>query len=203
MKQQGFTLVEAMVVVAILAIFAMAAAPGLGTWMDNLRIRGASDALQQGIQTAKAEAIRRNQNVTFWLVTNNANNQLDNSCDPSSTSASWVVSLDNPSKLCATEPSTTSAPRVVASRAMGDSGGAVTVNAQADDATAATSITFNGFGRVVNPDTAIAAIELTGSQEDTAYKNLRIEITGAGQVRLCEPAATTTGDPRKCEREAP
>lgn len=200
MQQRGFTLLEAMVVVAIMAVLAMVAAPGLGVWMDNLRIRGASDALQQGIQTAKAEAIRRNQNVTFWLVSNNISNQLDNSCELSSTSGSWVVSVDSPAKLCATAPSATGAPRVVARRAVGDTGGAISVEALQNDAdTPATSITFNSFGRVVNPGTAIASIDLTGPQEETTYKNLRIQITGAGQVRLCEPAITTTGDPRKCE----
>lgn len=199
MQQRGFTIIEAMVVVAVLAVLATMAGPGLGVWMDNVRIRGTSEAIQQGIQTARAEAIRRNQPVTFWLVSHNASQQLDNTCNLDSNSGSWVVSIDSPSKLCATAISTTSAPRLVAKRAMADSGTSVTVTAvQSDGATEATSITFNGFGRVNSADTAISEIDIKGPSADTPYKNLRIQVSSAGQIRACEPGITTTGDPRKC-----
>lgn len=137
--------------------------------------------------------------MTFWLVSHNDSNQLDNTCELDNTSGSWVVSIDSPAKLCATAPSTTSAPRLVASRSMSDSGAKVSVEALQDDgATAATSITFNGFGRVVNTATAIGQINITGPQASTSYKNLRVQVSTAGQVRLCEPGISTTGDPRKC-----
>jgi type IV fimbrial biogenesis protein FimT len=197
--QRGFTLLEAMVVVSIITILALVAGPNLSIWLDNIRIRSASDALQEGLQTARAEAIKRNQNITFWLVSNNTDNQIDAGCELSSTSGSWVVSVGNPDAKCDKDPSTTLAPRLVAKRAVGDSGGRVAVNArQADGTTAGTSVTFNGFGRITNA-TPIARIDITGVNDDVTYRNLRLMISPAGQIRLCDPSiGSTSNDPRKC-----
>lgn len=188
-----------MVVVSIITILALVAGPNLSIWLDNIRIRSAADAIQGGIQTARAEAIKRNQNITFWLVSNNTDNQIDAGCELSSTSGSWVVSAGNPEAKCDKEPSTTLAPRLVAKRAVGDSGGRVAVNArQADGTTAGTSVTFNGFGRVTNA-TPIARIDITGVNDDVTYRSLRLMISPAGQIRLCDPSiGSTSSDPRKC-----
>ena len=199
MKQHGFTLLETMVVVSILAILIAVAGPNLSIWLDNIRIRNAADAIQEGLQTARAEAIKRNQNITFWLVSSNDENQLDDGCELSSTSGSWVVSVTNPQSQCGSSPSTVSAPRMVSSRGVGDSGAKVNVNAlQSDDSTAATSVAFNGFGRVVNI-APIARLDITGVNSAVTYRNLRIAITPAGQIRMCDPNVSSASDPRKCE----
>lgn len=198
-KQYGFTLLETMVVVSIITILALVAGPNLSTWLDNIRIRSAADALQEGLQTARAEAIKRNQNITFWLVSSTALNQVDNTCTLTSTSGSWVVSVTDPSMRCGDAPSVNSAPRIVAARGVGDSGARVDVNAlQADGTTAGTSVTFNGFGRVTNA-TPIARIDITGVNDDVTYRNLRLMISPAGQIRMCDPSiGSTSSDPRKC-----
>lgn len=198
MRQRGFTLLETMVVVSILAILIAVAGPNLSIWLDNIRIRNAADAIQEGLQTARAEAIKRNQNITFWLVSSNDENQIDDTCDLSSTSGSWVVSVSNPQSQCGNSPSTTSAPRTVASRGVGDSGAKVKVNAlQSDGSTGATSVGFNGFGRVISTD-PIASLDITGIDSDVTYRNLRIAITPAGQIRMCDPNISSSSDPRKC-----
>ncbi len=188
-----------MVVVSIITILALVAGPNLSIWLDNTRIRNAADAIQGGLQTARAEAIKRNQNITLWLVSSNATNQLDNTCELSSTSGSWVVSVSSPAKACENPPSTTVSPRIVTTRGIGDSGARVNVIArQADGTTAATSVTFNGFGRVVNTD-AISRIDITGMNNDVSYRNLRLMISSAGQIRMCDPSiGSTSSDPRKC-----
>jgi type IV fimbrial biogenesis protein FimT len=198
MKNRGFTLIEIAVVMAVLALLLFAAVPSFTTALANTRIRNTTESLQNGLQLARGEAVRRNQNVTLWLVTTNEPNALDNSCNLSDSSGSWVVSINSPIGHCADAPSTTSSPMIVNGRPAGDSGGNVSVTAlQSDGATSATQVTFNGFGRIVNAD-AISRININGPDAANEYRALRVSISSAGLVRMCEPAVTNSNDPRKC-----
>jgi type IV fimbrial biogenesis protein FimT len=197
MRQHGFTLIEALVVVTMLAFLLVAGIPTITDWLRNTRIRNASESIQNGLQQARNEAVRRNTNVSFWLVSLADPNQLANSCTLSSSSGSWVVSVDSPATHCADDPSTTVSPKIVAAHPMGDGASGVSVSAlQSDGATAATSVTFNGFGQVVN-STSIARIVLDSSASGT-YRKLRVDISPAGQVRLCDLNVSASTDPRHC-----
>lgn len=66
-KHLGFSLVELMIGVAILAILAGLAMPNFQTWIRNSQIRNAAEAVQNGLQRARAEAVARNTNVAFAL----------------------------------------------------------------------------------------------------------------------------------------
>lgn len=65
--QRGFSAVELMVVVAIIAVGASLAAPGAATLMANRRVQAASESIVDGLQQARAEAVRRNTPVRFTL----------------------------------------------------------------------------------------------------------------------------------------
>ena len=43
MRQRGFSLIEIVVTIAVLALILFAALPSLGTWLDNTRIRNVAD----------------------------------------------------------------------------------------------------------------------------------------------------------------
>jgi len=192
-RQRGFTLIELMVAITVMALILFAALPSIGTWLDETRVRNVADSIQNGLQTARGEAIRRNQNMSFWLVTMADPGTLSDDCTLSSTSGSWVVSINSPLINCGKAPSTTVSPMIVTGRAVGG-GRQVTVSAlQPDNATAANSITFDGFGRVANAGPiGIVKVSATGTRE------LHVEISGAGAVRLCDHAVTDANDPRKC-----
>jgi len=198
MRQRGFSLVELMVAIAVLMLLMLAAMPGIGTWLDNTRIRNQADSIVGGLQAARAEAVRTNQSVSFWLAGSTSTpGALDDTCALSATTASWVVSVTSPANNCAGWLATTPA-LIVSSRAMGEDSGHVSVHAwQSDLATDATSVTFNGFGRIANSN-PIAQIDLDGLGGKT-YRKLRIKISPAGSVRVCDPAVSLAStDPRKC-----
>ncbi|WP_255325688.1 MULTISPECIES: GspH/FimT family pseudopilin [unclassified Thioalkalivibrio] len=78
----GFTLIELIVVVSVLAIIATLAAPNLISLLDNRRLNGAAEAVLAELQFARSEAIMRSGEVTLelpsngaWLVVRDANNQ--------------------------------------------------------------------------------------------------------------------------------
>lgn len=63
----GFTLIELMVSVAVLAVGLALAAPGLSTMIANYRLHSAAEGVINGLNYARAEAVRRNSPVSFTL----------------------------------------------------------------------------------------------------------------------------------------
>ncbi len=61
----GFTLIEGMVVVAIVAILAALAAPSFRDIIANQRVKGVSADLQMALVKARSEATKRNVSVTL------------------------------------------------------------------------------------------------------------------------------------------
>ncbi len=196
--QRGFSMVEVAVTLAVLGILMASAMPSMGAWMVNARIRNTAESIQEGLQKTRAEAVRRNQNVTFWMVTTTDPKVLSDDCTTSATGGSWVVSLTDPTSKCSVAPSTTTAPQTVAARAIGDGGDGVTVAAlQRDGATPATSITFNAFGQVANAG-PIGQIQVNDGTTGNDHRKYKIVISSGGRTLVCDEAVTATTDPRYC-----
>jgi len=72
-SQGGFTLVELLVVVGIIAVMAAVSVPITMAYLRNYSINGAANMVASEIQTARTQAIKRNVNWGVVLVT--ASNQ--------------------------------------------------------------------------------------------------------------------------------
>lgn len=189
---RGFTLIELMVGLAISAILLMIAAPNMNLWLQNGQIRNVAEAMQNGLQLARAEAVRRNTRVRFQLTSS-----MDAGCAVSDTGSNWVVSLEDASGQCAELPSETNSPRIIQSYQATEGGR----NAQVEAGQAV--FEFNGMGRLTQAAPASIEIDIsnpsTGSCRASGGKMhcLRVEVTRTGQVRMCDPAAAAT-DARSC-----
>lgn len=65
----GLTMIELIVVLAIMIILALVAYPSFVSLVQYYRITGESDLLYSNLRTARAEAIKRNANVYFSFST--------------------------------------------------------------------------------------------------------------------------------------
>lgn len=65
MRNSGFTLIELMVTIAVLAIIVGIAAPSINTQLANQRVKSTTATLANALKEAKAESIIRRQNLTL------------------------------------------------------------------------------------------------------------------------------------------
>ncbi|WP_019023664.1 MULTISPECIES: Tfp pilus assembly protein FimT/FimU [unclassified Thioalkalivibrio] len=65
MRHQGFTAIELMVTIGVLAILAMLAAPAFSQILERQRVIGATNSLLNAMHLARSEALKRNERVTL------------------------------------------------------------------------------------------------------------------------------------------
>jgi type IV fimbrial biogenesis protein FimT len=66
-KNKGFSLIELMISLSIMSMLLMMAAPSFAEWLANMRVKSVAQGIHFGVMLAKAEAMRRNENVEFEL----------------------------------------------------------------------------------------------------------------------------------------
>lgn len=202
-RHSGFGLIELMVGLAVLGILFATAMPAFSNWVRNAKIRATAESLQNGLQLARAEAVRRNALVRFQLT-----DTLTNSCALTSSGPNWVVSIDAVAGMCGEPPSadlppvppatTPPPPRIVQSRSGSEGADAATV-IDGD----VSSLSFNGLGGVTPRPAAAVEFDVTHSTvacvADTGVARcLRIVVSPGGQIRLCDPSLSLSSDPRGC-----
>lgn len=195
-RARGFTIVELMVGIVLLAILLAMGGPSFATWLQNSQIRNMSESLKDGLQLARAEAVRRNAPVRFQLM-----NSLDGSCALSTSGTNWIVSMDDAAGKCDStnmaDAAAPVAPRVIQARPVGDGSANATVSSNAS------SITFNGLGRVTSPaaDVAIDVANPAGGsclKDSGQMRCLRVVVGIGGQVKLCDARSTFNGTSEGC-----
>lgn len=110
--RRGFTLIELIVAMAVLAIIAVVAAPAFGEYFATQRVKSAAEELLTDFQYARMESVQRNVTVALnmagggYTITQGANT-LKSVTLPSSSSVSagsTVVATFEPTRGTATLP---------------------------------------------------------------------------------------------------
>jgi type IV fimbrial biogenesis protein FimT len=134
-RASGFTLVEMVIAVVILGILTSMALPSFLQMLRNSEIRNAAESIANGLQKARAEAVTRNNNVSFTL----------------GSGTSWTVAFVPDGSM-------------VESRSGKEGSASVIATAvAADGTTTATAVTFNNLGQVVPNAANLARVDLAAS----------------------------------------
>ncbi|MDB5839955.1 MAG: pilus assembly protein FimT [Herminiimonas sp.] len=196
-EQAGFTLVEMLTAVFIVAILLAVGAPGFNTFIQNMQIRTTAEAMQAGLNLARNEAVKRNARVSLWMV-----DRISGPCVRSATGAAWVVSVDDPTGKCSMQSSDTDAPRLIQSRSVSDGSTNVGISASGGTPPVASScVTFNGFGRVellCDSVVPVDRIVFASTVSPNATRAVGLRVVGGGAIRMCDPAVTVSTDSAFC-----
>jgi len=203
---KGFSLIEIAISLAVLGILIAAGIPSLRLWIQSTQVRTAAESIQNGLQLARAEAVRRNVNVRFQLTTS-----IDANCAISTTGTNWVVSLSDPTSACATLATETSTTGVIQARSNKEGSPNAEVSSPTNTQAA---IFFNGLGRqasgtvttgVTTPNPTVPVTfniaNSKGGSCTTATSNgircMNVVVSTGGNIRMCDPMLSSS-DPQGC-----
>jgi type IV fimbrial biogenesis protein FimT len=65
LKIKGFTLMELMITIGVLAVIISLAVPSFKETIERRHLEGAASSIHLGLQRAKSEAVKQNRNVAF------------------------------------------------------------------------------------------------------------------------------------------
>ena len=188
--ERGFTLIELMVTISLLAILTTLAVPAFSAWIRNAQIRSAAEALQGGLRSAQAEALRRNRQVVMAFT--------------NATPASGITAADDGKNWTLnTVPQFGETAEFISGGSIAETNSAVTVTT----VDSVTAICFNSSGRLVanaSPGVTSAACATPAAiafniNQSNADRALRVIVQPGGQVRMCDPKRTlSTSAPDGC-----
>jgi len=173
-KMTGFTLIELVTVVTILSIMIFLALPNFNVWLQNTQIRTAGEAILNGLQLARAEAVRRNVNVELRM----------------DLSSGWTARLPDTGE-------------VIQTRLAGEGSSAALVTITPLGANTVTFNSLGTIAANANGSNPVSEFKIDSiSLAATDSRELCILIRTGGTIRMCDPRVAST-DTRSCGAAIP
>ena len=177
---RGFTLIELMVTVALVAILAAVAVPGLTTFQRNAQLTSFSNTMLASINSARGEAMKRGR---YAMVVPN---------DGTNWSSGWVVFVD----MNGTQAYEIASDLTLLTREAPPSYLDIAISAGGSAADSPTYIMFDASGYAKTKGGSFGANtfeikrnDVTGA--DQLKQTRRLKIASTGRVRVCTPVSST------------
>lgn len=197
-RSKGFTLIELMAVIVLVAVLFGLAVPAFGEWVRNARVRAAADSLQNAVRKAQTESLRRHRPVILFRT--NAQPPVVGSTAVL-TGRNWSIQT---------------IPRFDDPAAELIEYGTLIEPQSGIDVSGPLALCFNSNGRLITnaspsgpmgtgvPNGTCNSIDsqyvfTMPGVASNAYRSLQLRVSLGGQVRMCDPTRSIATSPDGCQ----
>lgn len=195
----GFTLIELVIGIALFTTLLVIAVPSMMELIQNSRVRGSADGVAAALQLARSEAIRRNAEVRFALITN----------DPSEIASGGPAGCSGPDgnhwavwTESRAEDGTVTRELIDSRSAQEGAGNGVRVACAevAGGSGRRGEIVFDALGVAKQSATVRFAVTTAAGEcrPDGTVRCLDVAVTAGGAIRVCDPTVRGDVDNRRC-----
>lgn len=177
-RAAGFTLIEAIVVLAILIILAAVVIPGMSGFIFDSRVSGNVNEFIGAITLARTEAVKRGTLVTM-CISSNADQEGATCSTGGDWAAGWIIFQESSTS---TSVGTRESNEPVILRR-----GALVAGVTAPARPSTSVMTFNSLGEPVGSGTAILAVDFSDNNKNPR----KVCINRNGRVRVMQRADTS------------
>lgn len=186
-RLSGFSLIELMVTISIVAILLAVGVPSLGQWIRSGSVNAMGESVQNGLRRAQVEAVSRNVPVEFALVAgvpSPANFEVGDLV-AADDQINWVVrTVENGTEMFV----------------QGGVGASIAPDVDIDGPA---RIFFAGFGRAQDKDgVLLGATQVFRVTHPDSDRVMCVYVTQGGAIKMCNPNVPD-GKPGACEPQLP
>lgn len=188
----GFSLIELIVGLTILGLLLALGVPQYATFIANSRLRATTEGIANGLNLARAEAVKRNARVELVLTDEDPIEALVNdSTLANSAGNNWIVRELVPA---------TGAYNFIEGKAGAEGSGKTQGSTVAIASSGSGIVAFTGFGASAS---GAVTFQITSSAGLCAaaggpLRCLNINVSPGGLIRVCDPNVTDAKDTRAC-----
>ncbi len=205
MREKGFTLLELMIAIVILALIASFAGPSVSGYIDKRKVIDAAEAIYSQLMFARSQSISRSQDigVTFgytddtdartWLmgISNNIGCDVTQTVTAGDVSDDCTLVVDDGDGVVHGVEGAVDTDDLVQYVTSGAEFNNIELDGDEDPANALAAPANFSFNFTRGTATGAGTIYLRYRRGDSNYE-MRVDVSPIGRVRICTPAAAGT-----------